>query len=67
MLAARLRGEQRRLAELSAAAPGFHDRLRSCPATSTAYLCASVDRAGSTRVRWQGISSGCSMPAPLRC
>ncbi|WP_329524790.1 AfsR/SARP family transcriptional regulator [Streptomyces sp. NBC_01462] len=30
MLAARLRGEQRRLAELSAAAPGFHDRLRSC-------------------------------------
>ncbi|WP_405887212.1 AfsR/SARP family transcriptional regulator [Streptomyces sp. NBC_01136] len=29
MLAARLRGEQRRLAELSAAAPGFHDRLRS--------------------------------------
>ncbi|MFF4402728.1 BTAD domain-containing putative transcriptional regulator [Streptomyces sp. NPDC001480] len=30
MLAARLRDEQRRLAELSAAAPGFHDRLRSC-------------------------------------
>jgi tetratricopeptide (TPR) repeat protein len=29
MLAARLRGEQRRLAELSAAAPGFHARLRS--------------------------------------
>lgn len=29
MLAARLRGEQRRLAELSAAAPAFHDRLRS--------------------------------------
>ncbi|WP_162467333.1 AfsR/SARP family transcriptional regulator [Streptomyces cavernae] len=30
MLAARLRDEQRRLVELSAAAPGFHDRLRSC-------------------------------------
>ena len=29
MLAARLRSEQRRLAELSAAAPGFHARLRS--------------------------------------
>lgn len=29
MLAARLRSEQRRLAELSAAAPGFHSRLRS--------------------------------------
>ena len=52
MLAARLRDEARRLAELSAAAPGFHDRLRSsyeetAPALRRAFRLLGLVPAGT--------------------
>jgi len=67
MLAARLRDEARRLAELSAAAPGFHDRLRSsyeetAPALRRAFRLLGLVPAGAFGPRTAAAALGEDIP-----